>query len=118
MNLCQFEQSGEFLVCRHCGHRTRDRGRRVLRECPQHQRPSLFEQATTFAGAIARHAAGGFATRSDDEVAAIVAICEACENYDAYRTTCKKCGCKASGKGLVDKIRWASERCPLKPPKW
>lgn len=45
-----------------------------------------------------------------------IEICKSCEKYDQKRSRCKLCGCFLSG--VAAKTAWATERCPLKPPKW
>jgi hypothetical protein len=59
--------------------------------------------------------AAGFPERSDEEVARLLAICQACEHYTQGR--CRKCGCRVSNApALINKIRMATENCPI--GKW
>lgn len=121
MSECVFEFDEVNIRCTVCGWTRPHRGRihSWHRDCPgTAESPSLLTRAANLTGAIARHTANGFKTRTEDEAAAILSICKACEHYDSEKEACRKCGCKATARGLVDKIRWASEHCPLKPPKW
>ena len=69
-------------------------------------KPNIIKKAGTFAKAVVRHAADGFARADDDEVAKRQATCDECPaNRDGE---CQLCGC------LVNlKVTWRSERCPM-----
>jgi hypothetical protein len=75
-----------------------------------------MKDVTHYAKALATWAKAGFPTRSDEETAAVYAICKECENNVSDR--CKLCGCRVSptGMALGNKARMATESCPLK--KW
>lgn len=77
-----------------------------------------IEHAKCYAVALARWIAAGRPTRSDKEVAEIVAICEACNKYKADEGRCGVCGCKIHSPGIaiLSKARLATERCPR--DKW
>jgi len=70
-----------------------------------------------YAGAVARWAAKGFKLRSPEEVTRIYeTCCQPCDqNIDGR---CKKCGCNVSKSrfALTNKIKMATETCPLN--KW
>lgn len=109
---CEWDCS---LRCIHCGYQARREGTR--RNCTTTDRsPSIASQLTGYAAAVSRWLAAGAPRRSDDEVSRLLSICQACptNRYDAARGACNRCGCKvnASGWGLVNKIRMATESCP------
>jgi hypothetical protein len=68
-----------------------------------------------YARALARWTAAGFPERSQANVERILPICQACNWYAAGR--CTKCRCRVnSGPAAINKIRMATEDCPL--GKW
>lgn len=74
-----------------------------------------------YGSAVKRWIAAGRPVRSDDRVREIFdTLCRPCELFDAKRQTCRLCGChvRRSGSALSNKIKMATERCPLRPPKW
>lgn len=71
---------------------------------------SLAGQAAGLAKATARHVANGLKNVSEEEQARRRAICTECEYYNAKRDRCGVCACKLGG--WLNKLRWASERCP------
>jgi len=84
--------------------------------------PSLGRQALNLASAMGRVAAaaatGAPVLVPEGERAKRVAICQACEHYRSDGR-CALCGCCAGRGGLVlDKIKYATERCPAKPARW
>jgi hypothetical protein len=84
--------------------------------------PSLGRQALNLAGAMGRVAAavavGAPVLVSEDEQAKRTACCQSCENHRADGR-CALCGCCAGRGGLVlDKVKYATERCPATPPRW
>jgi hypothetical protein len=79
--------------------------------------PSIASQVGSVLGAAGR-AIGGVlqgveVVRSGEEQARCLAICQGCEHYVTAESRCRICGCFA-----MLKIRLATERCPLDPPKW
>ena len=65
----------------------------------------------------------GFPIRSDEEQTRVHEICLACPHYQPAQPqraeSCLQCGCGTVGKkGLLRKISWATESCPLPEPKW
>ncbi len=72
------------------------------------------EHAKRWAGALMRWVAAGRPVRSDSEVTAIVATCEACKHYAADECRCGVCGCRVgmSGMAVLNKARMGSESCP------
>ena len=84
--------------------------------------PSLGRQAANLASAAGRVAAaalGGDPVLASDEVRAMrTATCHACGHY-LPTGRCALCGCCSGTGGLVlDKTRYATERCPAVPSKW
>ena len=79
--------------------------------------PSLFQQAVNAANAVgdvvASAVRGEAVTVPQEEQDRRLAICHACEFWDAAQSRCSKCGCFGAWKTWI-----ASQRCPLDPPKW
>ena len=84
------------------------------------QLPSISRRLASWREAMKRWRAAGKPVRSDAEVARIHAICVACDYYDSKREACKLCGCRCNKQSMAqfNKIRMATERCPLDDPKW
>jgi len=79
------------------------------------QPPGLLQRAVNFAASAIRHVGEGAPRCTEEEVAARFAICQVCEHYTG--SVCRKCGCGVSGRrGLVSKLSWAGESCPVE--KW
>ena len=72
------------------------------------------EHIKRWTGALLKWKRAGYPTRTDDEVAAIIAICESCDKYAADEGRCSVCGCKVSTSGMAvfNKARMGSENCP------
>jgi hypothetical protein len=90
---------------------------------PPMSSPSLFQKAASFVSAETRWIAAGRPVRSEERVAEIFSICQACERFrpgaSELEGSCAVCGCRLrSTGGLFNKIQMATESCPLKPPKW
>lgn len=85
---------------------------------PAHSFPPIAVQIKNAAGAAARVLGAALVGRSivvpEDVQNARLALCRGCEHYLNGR--CRKCGCRVAG--IVAKTAWATERCPLSPPKW
>lgn len=77
-----------------------------------------WADAKRYTRALAKWAVAGFPTRTQEEVVRIEAeLCRPCEYYRDGR--CRKCGCNVNtAMVLLNKIRMATEHCPLDPPKW
>lgn len=93
------------------------------RICSEYTQPELakagaersgvnWEDAAHYAHALARWAAAGFPTRSQDEVERILyECCQPCESHVDGR--CQICRCRVnSGPAITNKIRMATEDCP------
>lgn len=79
--------------------------------------PSVARQARSVTAAWLRWRQAGCPKRSREEIHRIAAICETCafggDRHPVFRyKRCRKCGCSRV------KLGWATEHCPLKPPKW
>lgn len=72
---------------------------------------SLLVKAVTLAGAVTRHVVAGLPTLAPESIEARLAVCRACDRYDAERVVCRECGCR-----LMVKAAWADQSCPL--GKW
>jgi hypothetical protein len=81
--------------------------------------PSPATTVPRYVTAVARWIAAGFPRRSDDEVDQIFEICRACKWMHAAGY-CQKCGCRLSKsrQAMTNKIRMATEHCPLPDQKW
>jgi hypothetical protein len=64
--------------------------------------------------ALARWTWEGWPRRTDEEVAAIVAICKGCDDFNREAEACKVCGCKVNTEGMAirNKARMKTEVCP------
>lgn len=85
--------------------------------------PSLAQKAVNFTKAAARHVVKGLKEATDEQVAERFAICQACELFKPKGEgqgvcTHSSCGCKLKAVGLAgkNKLKWASEKCPI--GKW
>ena len=79
--------------------------------------PSFSAKVRHFMTAIARWTAAGCPTRTDDQVAAILEThCQPCEFYTGEICRHKRCGCKINLSRWQNKLRWATESCPI--GKW
>lgn len=77
--------------------------------------PPLLTQATNLAGAVVRHALGGFRKATPAEAESRLEICFQCDRWNKDRENPRclviECGCF-----LREKTSWANESCPL--GKW
>lgn len=76
--------------------------------------PGLMAMAGSFARSAIAHAANGSRLASPEVQAERKRICFACSHLDKIRDRCNICGCIF----MDTKRSWASERCPLDPPRW
>ena len=88
--------------------------RKIGNEIRRQQGPSITQMAANFAGAMGAYAMDGFRHASKEQHAERLAICNACEFWDAKARLgagkCLKCGCAGA------KLWIASSECPIK--KW
>lgn len=118
MSLCQFaptDKPHEFK-CEVCGGTYRDEKDRPRRRVCSDSRnatrstkagggcggcgPSLIKKAANLAGAAIGWAANGFRMATDEEQAARLAICHACEFLQA-NGECSECGCPVARKAAI-----------------
>ena len=91
--------------------------------------PNLRRKLESYAKSVRRWHQAGRPHRSDAEVAELFdACCTPCEEFDAAGNSCRVCGCKVRRGGLVllggveirsgfvNKLKMATEHCPL--GKW
>jgi hypothetical protein len=126
MKFCDFANH----VCPHCGFDIRQipgGDERSIRQCGSDARspapPPLSSQAISYAFAVARWTAGGRPTRTDEEVATILAICQACPHFQPVGKAHGQCllcgcGCSADASALANKLRMGTEHCPDEPSRW
>ena len=93
----------------------------VTRGRPYLTEPGLVEKIGRYASSTQNWIAAGSPIRNDEEVDAVLKICQGCEqfsvNKDGETGHCKVCGCEVNRMGgMVNKIRRATEHCPL--GKW
>ncbi len=76
------------------------------------------KDAKKWAAALYKWNKAGRPKRTDEEVAAIVVICEACEEYKADEKRCRicRCGVSTGGMAIFNKAKISTERCPQ--DKW
>lgn len=113
MSQCVFDDT---LTCVYCGYKARKP--RTHRQCGVEHPATAREMLRGYAAALARWLAAGRPTRTDAETDRLFEICEQCPRYDRDRSACSLCGCRVSrgGWAVVNKIRMATEDCPL--GKW
>jgi len=113
MSQCVFDES---LTCLYCGYKARKP--KTHRACGIEHPATAKDMLRGYAAALARWLAAGRPTRTDAETDRLFEICEGCPRYDRDRSACSLCGCKVSrgGWAVVNKIRMATEDCPL--GKW
>jgi len=107
--------------CVNCGYQARRAGvRRNCRAPNPSALPSIFARVSSWATALGNWMAAGRPVRTDAEVEALATICESCDRYDPVAQLCKTCGCpaKRDGSAWRNKLRMATESCPLDPPLW
>jgi hypothetical protein len=99
-----------------------ERKRMGLADVPakiEYSLPSLLEMAKNAAAAARRvivsAAAGQPVCREDSEIERIGGICKNCE-FLRPDGRCAKCGCGINK--WLTKLQFATEHCPLDPPKW
>lgn len=82
--------------------------------------PSLVKRICGYRKAVKKWTAAGKPVRTDEEVQRIYKEhCSECEHFNT-KGSCQICGCRVdkSAGALTNKIRMATENCPLDPPKW
>lgn len=110
---------GDSLVawrCPHCGTTARVPASTPRVQCFCSEKPTppgILARGQSYVTAWVRWTTAGMPTRTPEQVAAIRAICAACEHFDGEN--CTKCGCRVAGAGwLGDKVLWSTDHCPIK----
>ena len=76
--------------------------------------PTIFKKVANFAKAAASHIAAGRPETPPAVYKERLAICQGCEHNVGGR--CLKCGCGVTGEGVLNKLSWADQSCPV--GKW
>ncbi len=131
---CEFERiDDEHIHCKRkgCGRIVKTNRLDLQARCLSTEKPSvsgdrkykteplgIVAKGVNYAKAIVRWKMAGSPVRSDEEVVRIFEdLCWKCEHFTT-NSTCPLCGCRVSKStnALLNKIRMATESCPLK--KW
>ena len=81
--------------------------------------PNLLRKGWNFAKAYYLWKAAGKPVRSPERIADLYAICEQCPIFQGGICTHEACGCPVRQEAVWrNKLTWATESCPLDPPKW
>ncbi len=106
--------------CKNCEyhHKSKYPPHMIHRQCAKAPPSGVLSRLSRYARAVKRWTEAGKPVRTDEQVEAIFAICQACPHINEARTKCKLCRCKLNiGKNArFNKIRMATERCPAN--KW
>lgn len=110
---CQFELKDNFWICKICGRRVKNYGSTPAAAC--RPLPPLPARVRHYAAAVVNYAVGGFQSRTEAEVERLLAICRACDRFNERRQSCSLCGCRchSGGGALTNKLKMATERCPI-----
>lgn len=75
--------------------------------------PNVVRQAISFGKALVGHALNGFKEVPTEQAEERLKVCQGCDRYveNEGAPRCSECGCF-----LKEKVKWASEKCPL--GKW
>lgn len=115
MASCKFvyDDDKKLWICSVCGREVNaPKENIVLAKCKGE--PSFTQKAVNYMKAVTKHLITGAATRTDDEVAQCLKICESCDVYNSEGKYCRICGCKcnANKSAFTNKIRMKSQQCP------
>lgn len=78
---------------------------------------TMLEKAWSFTKSVVKHVADGLRKCTKEELESRLAVCKTCDQFTG--SGCKVCGCNCTGTyEFMNKLAWASESCPLDPPKW
>lgn len=115
------ERTGRWIhICKNCGSEiiSRQHNPKSLRVTCLHSETYILPKVRQYTRSVLRWIAAGSPTRSKNETSRIYSnICVVCEEFNK-KGSCNKCGCRISrdGAALNNKIRMATESCPL--GKW
>lgn len=122
---CHFEVTDRPGVyrCAQCGFATLPTSfgpERIRKRCVaarETRAPSLMVRVANYRRALVRWLAAGRPVRSRDEIKKLHAICTNCDHFTGR--SCRVCGCGVHhSQGWWNKLRWATEHCPLEEPRW
>ena len=112
-----YNDDKQVWVCSRCGRTVAvPKDHHVIAVCKPG--PSIVEKALNYTKAVIQHVATGSNTRTDEEVAERLAICQSCDKYNQEAQSCTICGCKcnANKSAFTNKLRMQSQVCPI--GKW
>jgi hypothetical protein len=108
--------NNDFLV--ESFHRPCSRPDRQVEATPL---PPILYRFKNYAEAFAKHLKHGLHLVSQETLLERFKTCSTCENYSDLEGACSVCGCYVNlnlTNIAPNKAAWASEGCPLQPPKW
>lgn len=80
-------------------------------------KPSFVRKVRNYRTARRKWIDAGKPERSEEAIAELFSICQACPHYEA--NACNLCGCPVKReKAHRNKLAWATEGCPDDPPKF
>lgn len=89
-------------------------------ENPSRNAPTILIRGLNFGRAMFWHLMNGMKTRTQEEIAERLAICQDCEyrTGDGETFNCSMCGCQCSANNdvFLNKLAWPNEVCPA--GKW
>lgn len=102
----------EDQICQHNPH--------LCEASTEEDKVSLFNMAMNFTTSVTRWMASGLPVVSEADYEQRKATCLKCEHFKGWKEAgigiCRKCGCPNGRLSL--KLWMATEKCPLKEPKW
>lgn len=121
MKECEFEYNEQMGVyrCTVCGREIKAPKDTIVSayckiQTPNEKLPTLTQKALHYVAAVVQHYATGANTRPNEEVEALLTICQQCENYNSVLEICRVCGCRCTNgsNAFFNKLRMASQHCP------
>jgi hypothetical protein len=107
-------------ICRVCPHflaEVEEATNRAICGKPKPKPPSKLRRMLTWAEAVAGWTTAGCPVRDDDEIQTIFqSYCsKPCDWFDPATKVCRNCGCnvKEGGFAIFNKIKMATQHCPL-----
>lgn len=81
-----------------------------------------MNKITQFTQEFLKWQKAGRPVRTQEKIVELFQICKSCENFNKDtedKGSCNICGCTLrSGGTQLNKLRWATTKCPLEEPKW
>ena len=126
------------VPCTHCDQTTTEKcvyrdfpSKEIIRGNRRKPKPKTLvvremttaDRARSLATAVAKWMAAGQPNRTPERVREIFdTICKPCKHFRKHKNPgtgkCGLCTCPVNRKGLVNKLKMATEQCPDDPPKW